>query len=88
MIGIKTNNGFLDLGENFQIQIDLVSPLFSFEVGYGSTSLKFSIPNSPNNRKLLNQADMVLNTTKTSTVDVYIWLGGTPWRSEIGRAHV
>ena len=83
MIGIKTNNGFLDLGENFQIQIDLVSPLFSFEVGYGSTSLKFSIPNSPNNRKLLNQADMVLNTTKTSTVDVYIWLGGTPWRSAL-----
>lgn len=83
MIGLKVSDGFLDLGDNFSIQIDLVSPLFSFEVGYGSASLKFSIPNSPGNQKKLSQADMVLSTGEVSTIETDIWLGGIPWRSAL-----
>ena len=83
MIGIKVNNGFLELGKEFNIQIDLVSPVFSFEIGYGSTSLKFSIPNSPKNRHLLDHADLVLNTNTINSYNAEVYLKGRHWRSAL-----
>jgi len=80
MIGIKLQTGFLDLGENYQVNIDLVSPLFSDIIGYGSTSLKFTIPNNQHNRQRLQQIDALQKSGATYSQDCEIYLVGSPWR--------
>lgn len=54
MIQISRNSQNLDLYPDTKITFNLVSPLFSLEVGYNSHSFAFQIPGSPHNRVQLD----------------------------------
>lgn len=83
MIGIKIGDDFLDLGPSFRLEIVLVSPLFSGDIGYGSHSFRFRVPNSPHNRRLLKQVDAVLQLQKQFSFDVSLYLDHTWWASAL-----
>lgn len=55
-IDIRINEESLDLPPDIQITMDLISPLFQDEVGGGTQSFSFSLPDTPTNRRLFQFA--------------------------------
>ena len=81
MIELRINGEALDLGPDFSIQIEMASPLFSDVIGYSSHSLKFRLPLTPRNQRILEHADSVLQYGTVEAYDVDTYLFGQRWRS-------
>ena len=79
-IDIRIAGESIDLPPDIQITLDLVSPLFQDEIGGGSQSFNFSLPDSPTNRKIFGNADLVLLSERVYpdfSCDLYLF--GLPW---------
>lgn len=73
MLGIRINNGWLDMDPDTQINLRIISPAFSRELKDNSHTLSFSLPASPHNLKLTGFYDspMVRNAQTTYTAELY-----------------
>ena len=78
MISIRLNSGeYLDMG-GASISFTLVSPVFSGEIGYGSQSFSFSIPNTANNSRILDEADKISTRGNMTEFEVVLGFDGAP----------
>lgn len=80
MLALKVNDTFLDL-EGTTINLELSSPLFSFEAAEGILSYPFTIPLTATNKKALGHVDVlnVLVEASNYTFDAEIHLFGNPY---------
>ena len=69
---------FLELPENINLNIKLVNPAFSKEVGHNSQSLSWNIPLTDHNRKELGFYDSSIIRNPPTGFDVMIWVEGFP----------
>jgi len=74
MIGIKVNNEFLDLDDNMKFTFSMVNPVFAKEFKYDNVALKFNVPVTAPNRRILGSPDIMLSTQEVvpyENVDIY-----------------
>lgn len=81
MIGFRIGTELLDVEVGMQINLTLVNPLFSREIGYGSHSLSFSVPLNAKNRRLLGFRDHLSITSYSNEIEVEVLLGGNFWKT-------
>lgn len=81
MISFRIGTEFLDVEVGMQINLTLVNPLFSREIGYGSHSLSFSVPLNAKNRRLLGFRDHLSLPTYSNEIETEILLGGNFWKT-------
>lgn len=81
-IGIEISGEFLDLAPNTALTLELISPIFSDDLGLGanSHSFAFTIPLTPKNRRLLQHRHMALAKHDGGTIDATFYLFGLPWK--------
>lgn len=79
-VDIEVNGYMLDLPANFELQVELFSPLFDRENRDGSHSFSFRVPASPNNRLALGFADSpLIYDAQIQYEDSIIHAYGLPW---------
>lgn len=80
-IGIRIGDEFLELGDA-SITLELVSPLFSNELGSNSHSFSFTIPATPHNRRLLGRPHTLM-APLLSEVSGWLYLFGNPYEEAL-----
>lgn len=78
MIDIRIDNESLDLFASTSLTLNMVNPLFSKEVDYNSHSFSFNIPNSPQNRRVLQSPEITLRS-RTTTQSISLFIAGVRW---------
>lgn len=80
MISIEIAGEFLDLKPDTKVNINLASPLFSREIGWGSHSYSFSIPATAKNSRLLAWPGTGFSQEQQPRIEARIYLGGSYWQ--------
>lgn len=81
MIAFKIGSEYLDLFPNSKIGVNLVSPLFSREIGFGSHSFRFDVPDTPKVRRLLGFKNLMSMPAQGNDQEAIIELGGNYWKT-------
>lgn len=80
MIGFRIGTDILELEPGTRIGLNLVNPLFSREIGYGSHSFQFTAPLTAVNRKMLGFMDSLFVSDYNNEKDVDVLMGNNFWK--------
>lgn len=80
MIGFRIGTDVLEMEPGTRIGLNLVNPLFSREIGYGSHSFSFTAPLTSNNRRTLLFMDNLYISSYNNEQDIEVLLGNNFWK--------